>query len=64
VIRDCEDFPSSDGKRELPASPRGLCTLKSALDISVPLPLRFVNQREPDCSLHDPCGSSQVKSEE
>lgn len=64
MIRDREDLPSSDGERELPVSPRGLCTLKGTLDISVPLPLRFVNQRGPDCSPYDPCGSSQVTSEE
>lgn len=64
MIRDREDLPSSDAKRELLASPRGLCTLKGTLDISVPLALRFVNQRGLDCSPHDPCGSLQVKSEE
>lgn len=57
MIRDREDLPSSDGKHELPASPRGLCTLKGTLDISVPLPYRFVNQRGPDRSPHHPCGS-------
>lgn len=67
MIRDRENLPFSDANASFSASPRGPCTLKSTLDISVPLPFRFlsfVNQRGPDCSPHDCSPMRIVVSEE